>query len=127
MRKERTTSDNRTMREERGQIAGPLVVHEPFTLWGTVAGTVTVVEGGKFYLRGSVFGDVTVEYGGRVHIYGNVSGHLSIARGTKVIVSGNILGDATNRGGRLYIDRLGDVKGKLKTLKGETKDGREKV
>ena len=112
------------MREERGQIAGPFVVHEALTLWGTVAGTVTVVEGGKFYMRGSIYGDLNIEYGGRAHLYGNVAGHLRVARGTKVIVSGTVMGDVTNEGGRLYIDALGDVKGKLKTLKGETRDER---
>ncbi len=109
------------MREERGQIAGPLVIHEPFTLWGSVAGTVTVVEGGKFYMRGSIYGDLHVEYGGRVHIFGNVSGNLKVARGSKVIHSGNVIGDATNEGGRLYIESIASVGGKVKTLKGETK------
>ncbi len=109
------------MREERGAVAGPLVVHEPYTLWGTAGGTVTVVEGGKFYMRGSILGNLDVEFGGRVHIYGNVAGNLKVARGSKVIVSGTILGDATNEGGRLYVDTLGEIKGKVKTLKGETK------
>jgi cytoskeletal protein CcmA (bactofilin family) len=109
------------MREERGAVAGPIVVHEPYTLWGTAGGTVTVVEGGKFYLRGTILGDLAVEYGGRVHIYGSVAGNLKVARGAKVIVSGTIAGDATNEGGRLYVDTLGEIKGKVKTLKGETK------
>lgn len=124
MGKERSTSNNHPMREQRGQVAGPLVVHDPLTLWGTVAGVVTVVEGGRLYMRGSIFGDMHVEYGGRVHVYGNISGHIRIARGAKVIVSGTILGDAINDGGRLVIDRLGDVKGKLSTVKGETHDQR---
>ncbi len=109
------------MREERGTIAGPLVVHEKFTLWGSVGGDVTVVEGGKFYLRGSIYGNLNVEYGGRVHIFGNITGNLKIARGTKVIHSGNIMGDAVNEGGRLYIDATATIKGKTRTLKGETK------
>ncbi len=109
------------MREERGTIAGPLVVHEPFTLWGTVGGDVTVVEGGKFYMRGSIYGDLNVEYGGRVHIHGNIAGSLKVARGTKVIHSGVIVGDAINEGGRLYIDATAKVEGKIKTIKGETK------
>ena len=109
------------MREERGQIAGPLVVHEPYTLWGSVGGDVIVVEGGKFYMRGSIYGNLTVEYGGRVHIYGTVMGDLKVARGSKVIHSGKLLGAATNEGGRLFIDSLGSVHGKLKTLKGDTK------
>ena len=109
------------MREERGTMAGPLLVHEPFTLWGSVGGDVTVVEGGKFYMRGSIYGNLNVEYGGRVHIYGNIAGNLKVARGTKVILSGIIVGDAVNEGGRLYIDAVAKVQGKIKTLKGETK------
>jgi predicted acyltransferase (DUF342 family) len=109
------------MREERGTIAGPLVVHEPFTLWGTVGGTVTVVEGGKFYMRGSIYGNLNVEYGGRVHIYGNIAGNLKVARGSKVIHSGVIVGDAVNEGGRLFIDANAKVHGKIKTIKGTTK------
>lgn len=109
------------MREERGQLAGPLVVHEPYTLWGSVGGDVIVVEGGKFYMRGSIYGNLTVEYGGRVHIYGSVTGNLKVARGSKVIHSGTLMGDATNEGGRLFIDSLATIHGKVKTLKGETK------
>jgi predicted acyltransferase (DUF342 family) len=109
------------MREERGQLAGPLVVHEPYTLWGSVGGTVTVVEGGKFYMRGSIYGNLNVEYGGRVHIFGTVTGNLKVARGTKVIHSGILMGDAINEGGRLYVDAMAKIRGKVKTLKGETK------
>ena len=109
------------MREERGTIAGPLVVHEPMELWGTVGGTVTVVEGGKFYMRGSIYGDLNVEYGGRVHIFGNIAGNLKVSRGSKVIHSGTIAGDVTNEGGRLFIDSTAVINGKVKTLKGETK------
>jgi cytoskeletal protein CcmA (bactofilin family) len=109
------------MREERGTIAGPLVVHEAFTLWGSVGGDVIVVEGGKFYMRGSIYGNLIVEYGGRVHIFGNITGDLKLARGTKVIHSGMIVGDATNEGGRLYVDATAVIKGKTVTLKGETK------
>ena len=108
------------MREERGTVAGPLVVHEPFTLWGSCGGDVIVVEGGKFYLRGNIYGNLTVEYGGRVHVFGNVTGHLKVARGSKVIVSGTVVGHATNEGGRLYVDTLGNIKGKVNTVKGET-------
>ena len=109
------------MREERGAVAGPLVVHEPYTLWGTCGGTVTVVEGGKFYMRGSIYGDLTVEFGGRVHVYGNITGHLKVAKGAKVILSGTVAGDAVNDGGRLYVDNLGEIKGKTRTLRGETR------
>jgi len=109
------------MREERGQVAGPLVVSEPYTLWGSVGGDVFVVEGGKFYLRGAIYGNLHVEYGGRVHIFGNITGNLKVARGSKVIHSGTIAGDATNEGGRLFIDAIAKIHGKIKTLKGETK------
>jgi hypothetical protein len=109
------------MREERGQLAGPLVVHERYTLWGSIAGTVTVVEGGKFWMRGSIYGDLNVEYGGRVHIFGTVTGNLKVARGSKVIHSGILMGNAINEGGRLYVDAQATIKGKVKTTKGETK------
>jgi|SRR5580704_11847524 cytoskeletal protein CcmA (bactofilin family) len=109
------------MREERGQLGGTLVVSEPFTLWGSIAGNVTVVEGGKFYMRGSIYGNLDVEYGGRVHIYGNVTGNLKVARGAKVIHSGIIVGNAINEGGRLFVDGTASIEGKVKTLKGETK------
>jgi predicted acyltransferase (DUF342 family) len=108
------------VREERGQVAGPLVVHEKYELWGSVAGTVTVVEGGKFYMRGSIYGDLNVAYGGRVHIYGTITGNLTVARGAKVIHDGVVYGDAINEGGRLYINAMSTVNGKVKTLKGET-------
>ena len=109
------------MREDRGAVPGPMVVHEPYTLWGTCGGTVTVVEGGKFYMRGSIYGDLVVQFGGRVHVYGNITGSLTVARGSKVILSGTVNGDATNDGGRLYVDAAGEVKGKTKTLRGETR------
>jgi cytoskeletal protein CcmA (bactofilin family) len=109
------------MREERGQLAGPLVVFEPLTLWGSVGGDVTVVEGGKFYMRGSIYGNLNVEYGGRAHIFGSIAGSLKVARGAKVIHSGVIVGDATNEGGRLFVESTASIQGKVITLKGETK------
>ena len=109
------------MREDRGAVPGPMVVHEPYTLWGTCGGTVTVVEGGKFYMRGSIYGDLRVEYGGRVHVYGNITGSLTVAKGSKVILSGVVTGDATNDGGRLYVDAAGEVRGRVRTLRGETR------
>lgn len=109
------------MREERGTLAGPLVVHEPLTLWGSVGGDVIVVEGGKFYMRGSIYGNLIVEYGGRVHVFGNITGNLKVARGSKVIHSGTIVGDAVNEGGRLFVDSIATIQGKVKTLKGETR------
>jgi cytoskeletal protein CcmA (bactofilin family) len=110
------------MREERGQIIGDVVVYEPFTLWGSIGGDVSVMEGGKFYVRGSIYGDLTVEPGGRVHVYGNITGHLKMAEKTKVVISGMIGGNAINNGGRLYIDRGAKIMGKVRTHKGgETK------
>ncbi len=109
------------MREERGQIAGDVVVYEPFTLWGSVGGNVKVIEGGKLYLRGSIYGDLTVEWGGRVHIYGNVTGNLIVERGAKVIHSGVLAGDAINQGGRILIEAAAKIAGKIKTRSGETK------
>jgi cytoskeletal protein CcmA (bactofilin family) len=109
------------MKEERGTIAGDWTVTEATTLWGSVGGNVTVAEGGKLYLRGAVYGDIVVEYGGRLHIFGRVAGSLTIKRGAKAIHSGVLGGDATNEGGRLYIETTSAINGKIKTVKGETK------
>jgi cytoskeletal protein CcmA (bactofilin family) len=109
------------MREERGTIAGNYTVNEHVTLTGSVGGTLTVGEGGKLYLRGAVYGDVICDYGGRMHIYGRVTGSLTVKRGAKVIHSGVLGGDATNEGGRLYIESTATINGKIKTIKGETK------
>lgn len=110
------------MREERGTISGEVMVYEEYTLWGTVVGTVKVVDGGKFYLRGAIYGDLDVQPGGRVHIFGRISGGVKCARGTKVIHSGMIGGDVVNDGGRFFIDAEGKVVGKVKTIAGETKN-----
>jgi predicted acyltransferase (DUF342 family) len=112
------------MREERGTLAGDMIIHEPFTLWGSIGGDVRVIQGGKFYLRGAIYGNLTVEYGGRVHILGNLSGNLVLQEGTKVIVSGAIAKDALNEGGRLYIDESAKVMGDVKTRAGKTDDKR---
>ena len=112
------------MIEERGQLAGDLTVSEPYTLWGAVGGDVTVAEGGKFYLRGAVYGSINVEYGGRAHIFGRVIGDLDVRRGAKVIHSGVLGGNATNHGGRLFIENTAVINGKIKTIKGETKISR---
>jgi cytoskeletal protein CcmA (bactofilin family) len=109
------------MREERGQIAGDLIVAEPLELWGNVGGSVTVREGGKFYLRGSILGNLFVEPGGRVHIYGQIHGSVTIFEKTKLIHSGVIKGDLINEGGRLFIERKSKVNGKVRTRSGETK------
>lgn len=108
------------MREERGTIAGDIIVSEELTLWGSVGGNVTVGEGGKLYMRGACYGDITVEYGGRLHIFGRVIGDLTVMRGAKAIHSGVLGGDAINKGGRLYIDSTATINGKIKTIKGET-------
>lgn len=108
------------MREERGQLKSDIVVYEEYTLWGSVAGNVKVIDGGKFYLRGAIYGNLSVEPGGRVHVFGNVSGDLTLTKKTKVIISGTVGGDVTNRGGRLYLDSAARVLGKLKTKAGET-------
>ena len=108
------------MREERGQLAGPLLVYEDFTLWGSIVGDVKVVEGGRLWVRGAIYGDMEVQRGGRVHVYGNVTGTLVVAKRAKVIVSGVIGGDAINNGGRLFIDARAKVFGNIKTRAGET-------
>jgi len=108
------------MREERGQLAGDQTVQGAYTLWGSVAGDVTVVKGGKFYLRGSIYGNLIIENGGRCHIFGNLKGSMTIHAGSKVIHSGLISGDAVNRGGRLYIEDTSSVQGRVKTFDGKT-------
>jgi predicted acyltransferase (DUF342 family) len=108
------------MREERGQISGDVVVYEPFTLWGSIGGDAKVIQGGKLYLRGSIYGNLTVEFGGRVHIYGNVTGDLLVERGAKVIHSGVIGGNAINDGGRLFVEAMAKVAGRIRTRSGET-------
>ncbi len=109
------------MREERGQIPGDVIVYEPFTLWGAVGGDVRVIERGKLYVRGAVYGNVTVEYGGRMHVFGRITGSLTVHRGAKVIHSGVLGGDLVNLGGRVHIDHVSKIMGKVKTEKGETK------
>jgi predicted acyltransferase (DUF342 family) len=108
------------MREERGKLKGNLVIKELYTLWGMIVGNVKVIEGGKLYLRGSIYGNLTVEEGGRAHIFGNLQGKLTVHGDAKVIHSGVIGGDILNRGGRLYIERVATVMGKVKTKNGET-------
>ena len=108
------------MKSERGNLAGDVTIDEKYELWGKVTGNVRVVEGGKFYMRGAIYGDLIVAFGGRVHIYGHVSGDLYVHRGAKVIHSGLVSGQATNDGGRLYVDRDGQITGKVKTLRGDT-------
>lgn len=112
---------NAFMREERGQVAGDLVVDGPLELWGNVGGDVTVIDGGKFYVRGSILGNLIVQYGGRVHIYGQVHGDVTVFDNTKLIHSGHIGGDLINDGGRLFVDRKAKVEGRIKTKSGETK------
>ena len=115
------------MREERGQIGGDVVVYEPFTLWGSVGGNVTVIEGGKFYLRGAIYGDLIVEFGGRVHILGSVTGSVTVQRGAKLVHSGLVGGDMINEGGRMFIDSTAKVMGRVKNVheRAETKDERK--
>jgi cytoskeletal protein CcmA (bactofilin family) len=103
------------MREERGHLRGNLVIDEPYTLWGSIAGDVTAVKGSKLYVRGMIYGSLTVLHGGRVHVYGNITGDLTIKDGAKVIHSGVVGGDVTNEGGRLYIDKISKVLGEVKT------------
>lgn len=105
------------MREERGTVSGDVVVYEPYTLWGSVGGDVKVIKGGKFYLRGTIYGNLLVEFGGRVHIFGNVVGNVTVEKGAKVVHSGIISGDAINNGGRLFIETMAKVMGKVKNSK----------
>jgi len=106
------------MREERGTVSGDIVVYEPYTLWGSVGGDVKVIEGGKFYLRGTIYGNLLVDAGGRAHIFGNVVGSVTVEPKAKLVHSGVISGDAINNGGRLFIESIGEVRGKVKNHKG---------
>ena len=108
------------MREERGHLRGDMVIDEPYTLWGSIAGDVTAVKGSKFYCRGPIYGKLTVLHGGRVHVFGNVTGDLVVKDGAKVIHSGVVGKDALNLGGRLYIDNNATVMGNVRTEDGET-------
>ena len=108
------------MREERGQLSGDVTVDEPFNLWGSIAGNVSVVKGAKFYVRGAIHGNLTVEEGGRCHIYGQVIGDLYVMEGAKVIHSGMLRGNAINNGGRLYVDKHARVIGRVTTNQGDT-------
>lgn len=109
------------MRDERGNIAGAVTIKEPYTLWGSIAGKVTVVDGSKFYMRGAIYGDMDVQDGGRVHVLGNISGSIYVHEGAKVVMGGNVGGDCHNLGGRLYIEATGSVLGKVKGYQGETR------
>ena len=109
------------MREERGRLAGDQLIFEPVELWGSVGGNVRVIEGGKFYVRGAVYGDLTIEDGGRCHVFGNVTGSITVKEGAKVIHSGVAGGDVINEGGRLVVDAMAKVMGKIRTKSGETK------
>ena len=63
---------------------------------------------------------VAPQPGGRVHIFGNVTGHLNVEKKSKVIHSGIVGGDAINTGGRLFIESMAKVYGKIKAESGET-------
>ena len=108
------------MREERGQLGGNQVIAEAVDLWGSISGNVTVLDGGKVYVRGAIYGHLNVESGGRVHVYGNLQGSLTVEKGAKVIVSGVVGGDAVNNGGRMFIDGMGKVLGRVRRNGGET-------
>lgn len=110
-----------TMREERGRIAGNITISEPYELWGSLSGTMTITAGGKVYVRGAIYGDLIVQDGGRCHVFGNVSGSLFVHAGAKVIHSGVVGKDVTNDGGRLVVDATAKVMGRIKTRSGETK------
>ncbi len=106
------------MREERGNLAGDVTIKEPYTLWGSIAGKVTVIEGSKFYMRGAIYGDLDVEEGGRVHVLGNISGNIYVKPGSKVVMGGNVGGDVINSGGRLFVEATANVLGRIKSHEG---------
>lgn len=109
------------MREERGRLPGGTIINESVELWGSVGGDVTVVDGGKFYVRGAIYGNLTVEDGGRCHVFGTVQGTIYVHDGAKVIHSGVVGGNIVNDGGRLVVEAISKVGGKVKTRSGETR------
>src|SRR5258706_14773418 len=109
------------MREERGRLPGGKIIDESVELWCLVGGHVTGIDGGKFYGRGAIYGNLPVEDGGRCHIFGNVQGNVIVKEGAKVIHSGVVGQHVINEGGRLVVDALAKVMGKIKTRSGETK------
>jgi cytoskeletal protein CcmA (bactofilin family) len=108
------------MQDERGNISGDITIKNEYTLWGSIAGEVTVAKNGKFYMRGTIYGNLVVQDGGRVHTFGNIQGNLTVHEGAKVIHGGVLGGDAINMGGRLYIDHDARIDGKVRTHSGET-------
>jgi hypothetical protein len=82
---------------------------------------VTVVDGGKLYLRGTIYGDLIIDRGARVHIFGQIQGSVRVHKHSKVVHSGVIGGDLINEGGRLFVEKISKVGGKVKTLSGRTK------
>jgi len=109
------------MREERGQILGDVTWAEKVEFWGSISGTLTVADGGKVYMRGVIYGDLVVQDGGRVHVYGNVGSDLIVHEGAKVIHGGTVTGNLINQGGRLFVEQVAKVLGRVKARKGETK------
>src|SRR5450432_1518563 len=108
------------MREERGKLAGDVVVYEEYTLWGSVGGNIHIIKGGKLYLRGTVYGNLLADAGARVHIFGNVAGDVTVMEKAKLVHSGVIGGNLTNEGGRVYVENMSRVMGKVKTKSGDT-------
>jgi cytoskeletal protein CcmA (bactofilin family) len=110
------------MREERGHIAGNVSINEPYTLWGSIGGTVSAMDGSKFYMRGAIYGDLNIAPGGRVHVLGNITGNVTVSPKSKVILGGTVGGNVTNLGGRLYIEATARILGKVRAGdSGETK------
>jgi hypothetical protein len=109
------------MRQERGHLPGGLIINEELELLGSVGGNVTVVDGGKLYLRGTIYGDLIIDRGARVHIFGQIQGSVTVHKHSKVVHSGVIGGDLVNEGGRLFVEKISKVGGKVKTLSGRTK------
>jgi hypothetical protein len=109
------------MRQERGHLPGGVVINEAVELLGSVGGNVTVADGGKLYLRGTIYGDLIIERGARVHIFGQIQGSVMVNKHSKVVHSGVIGGDLVNDGGRLFVEKISKIGGKLKTHSGRTK------
>jgi cytoskeletal protein CcmA (bactofilin family) len=90
------------MKFERRTIAGDIRLDFDLTLYGTVTGSVTVVEDGFLLLYGTCNQNVILENKSKAYIYGTV------------------VGNALNNGG--YLEIYGTINGFVKTSnEGNTK------
>ena len=80
------------MREEHGEVAGPLTISDDYALHGMVSG------------------DLVVESGGHLQLFGMVTGTLRITDGGSAIIRGMVSKDVLNAG---QLEVYGMVIGRL--------------